>query len=461
MLSEAEQRAPLAGLRGVAADTRLALVDLRFHGGRAGIGRVDVLRVVDDASQVFIEVGDEAGLARALNLGGKLRFWSGEAATAVRELDRAAQHAHLAGARAEEADSLHYICVALRRGPTPADEGLERIEEIGLRNEQSRALETVCLVSRAGLEAMLGRFDVARGLLAKATASAQQLGREVLIDAHIRVAAADVELLAGEPEAAEELLRLSCGRLEQIGELGFLASTVPSLVEAVLAQGRTDEALELSDRWRPEDLTVPEDVDAQVAWRRVRAMALSRLGQLDEAERLAREAIDTAATTDFTELHASALAVLGEVLRLSGRAQESTAALEQAVTLFEAKGNLVALQRVRTLLDSAGRRGLISVRLPLTRPHHDHRREGGRVPRCTDSPSRGSAPEPDKCTRVAAESDRCQISRSESSTRRSLACARVRAREKRQAFASRGPRDQARPRTRPTGRAPAGQPLVN
>ena len=349
LLSEAEQRAPLAGLRGVAADARLALVDLRFHGGRAGIGRVDVLRVVDDASRVFIEVGDEAGLARALNLGGKLRFWGGEAATAVLELDRAAQHAHLAGARAEEADSLHYICVALRRGPTPADEGLERIEEIGLRNEQSRALETVCLVSRAGLEAMLGRFDVARGLLAKATASAQELGREVLIDAHIRVAAADVELLAGEPEAAEELLRLSCGRLEQIGELGFLASTVPSLVEAVLAQGRTDEALELSDRWRPEDLTVPEDVDAQVAWRRVRAMALSRLGQLDEAERLAREAIDTAATTDFTELHASALAVLGEVLRLSGRAQESTAALEQAVTLFEAKGNLVALQRVRTL----------------------------------------------------------------------------------------------------------------
>ena len=143
--------------------------------------------MVDESIQVFTEVGDEAGLARALNLGGKLRFWGGEAATAVRELDRAAQHAHLAGARAEEADSLHYICVALRRGPTPADAALERLEEIGSRNEQSRALEAACLVSRASLEAMLGRFDVARGLLAKATASAQELGREVLIDAHIRV----------------------------------------------------------------------------------------------------------------------------------------------------------------------------------------------------------------------------------------------------------------------------------
>ena len=351
----------MAGLRGVAADARLALADLRFHGGRAGIGRVEILRVVDESIQVFTEVGDEAGLARALNLGGKLRFWGGEAAAAVRELDRAAQHAHLAGARAEEADSLHYICVALRRGPTPADEALERLEEIGSRNEQSRALEAACLVSRAGLEAMLGRFDVARGLLEKATASAQELGREVLIDAHIRLTAADVELLAGEPEAAEDLLRLSCGRLEQIGELGFLASAVSPLVEAVLAQGRTEEALELSDRWRPEDLTVPEDVDAQVAWRRVRAMALARLGRVDEAERLAREAIDTAGATDFTDVHASALVGLGEVLRLAGRAQESTAALEGAVTLFEAKRNLVARTTGSHPPRSPGRRGPISV----------------------------------------------------------------------------------------------------
>ena len=353
LLSEAERRAQMAGLRGVAADARLALADLRFHRrGPDGMGRNDVLRVVDETIKVFTEVGDEAGLARALNLRGKLRFWGGEAATAVRELDRAAQHAHHAGARAEEADSLHYICAALRRGPTPADEALEWLEEIGSRSEQSRALETTCLESRANLEAMLGRFDVARVLLEKATASAQELGREVLIDTHLRVTGGDVELLAGEPRAAENLLRLSCERLEQIGELGFLASASSSLVEAVLAQDRTEEALQLSNRWRPEDLTVPEDVDAQVAWRRVRAIALARLGQLDDAERLVREAIDTAAATDFTDLHASALACLGDVLRRAGRIQESTAALEQAATLYQAKQNLAAAKQVRALLAS-------------------------------------------------------------------------------------------------------------
>jgi hypothetical protein len=96
---------------------------------------------------------------------------------------------------------------------------------------------------------------------------------------------------------------------------------------------------------------VPEDVDAQVAWRRVRAMTLARLGQLDEAELLARTAIETAEATDYTDLHASALAALGDVFRLAGRRKESTAALEHAATLFEAKRNLVATQRIRTLLD--------------------------------------------------------------------------------------------------------------
>jgi hypothetical protein len=79
-------------------------------------------------------------------------------------------------------------------------------------------------------------------------------------------------------------------------------------------------------------------------------MTLARLGRFDEAELLAREAIETAAATDFTVLHASSRFALGDVLRLAGRREESTAALEQAATLFEAKRNLVAMQRARALL---------------------------------------------------------------------------------------------------------------
>jgi hypothetical protein len=78
------------------------------------------------------------------------------------------------------------------------------------------------------------------------------------------------------------------------------------------------------------------------------------MGDLDEAERLGREAVAIASgTADILDLKAEAFAALGEVLQLAGRARESRAALEQAVELYEAKGHVVGAERLRGLL--AGR----------------------------------------------------------------------------------------------------------
>jgi tetratricopeptide (TPR) repeat protein len=115
-----------------------------------------------------------------------------------------------------------------------------------------------------------------------------------------------------------------------------------ALVDALLAQGRDEEAFGLTERWRAERLTVPEDADAQVGWRRVRAKLLARRGDVDEAERLGREAVTIASGTDFLYLRASALADLAEVLRLAGKAQESTDAAKEAIRFWEQKGNVVA-----------------------------------------------------------------------------------------------------------------------
>ena len=45
--------------------------------------------------------------------------------------------------------------------------------------------------------------------------------------------------------------RTACERLEQVGDLGFLASAVPVLVDALILQGRDEQALQLTERWRP------------------------------------------------------------------------------------------------------------------------------------------------------------------------------------------------------------------
>ena len=79
--------------------------------------------------------------------------------------------------------------------------------------------------------------------------------------------------------------------------------------------------------------------------------ALARTGSLNEAERLAREAVAiSSGTADILDLRAEALADLGEVLRLTGRLEESQTAIEEAIGLYDEKGNVIAAGRLRVLL---------------------------------------------------------------------------------------------------------------
>ncbi len=74
----------------------------------------------------------------------------------------------------------------------------------------------------------------------------------------------------------------------------------------------------------------------------MRAKLLARRGDLDEAERLGREAVTIASTADYLDLRANAFADLAEVLQLAGKPEESTAAAQEAIRLYEQKGNIVA-----------------------------------------------------------------------------------------------------------------------
>jgi hypothetical protein len=56
------------------------------------------------------------------------------------------------------------------------------------------------------------------------------------------------------------------------------------------------------------------------------------------------------AATDYLDAHATAVADLGEVLRIAGRAKESTATTEEAIRLFDQKGNIAAARTLRRRL---------------------------------------------------------------------------------------------------------------
>jgi hypothetical protein len=83
-------------------------------------------------------------------------------------------------------------------------------------------------------------------------------------------------------------------------------------------------------------------------WRRVRGKVLARRGELEEGERLAREAVALGAETDLLNGHAAALVDLADVLELAG--QDARPELERALALYEQKGNLVMAERTRSRL---------------------------------------------------------------------------------------------------------------
>jgi tetratricopeptide (TPR) repeat protein len=348
VLSEAVASARAADEQLMAADAAVALSYLRAH-TVPELSDEEIAHELTGVIQVLEDLGDEAALARALSLAGMLRYWRGEAAAAIADLEEAAGHARRAGDRAQEAASLQYLLLANLWGPTSVSEALERVAEIREGAQANRRLEISLLRTHGQLEAMQGRLDAGRDLLAQATTLADELGLEFMLVGGVAHQVGYVELLAGDALAAERALRPACEALERMGDWGHLATLAPKLADALFIQGGDDgEALRLTEL--AERSATPGVADEDILWRRVRAKLLARRGDVEEAERLAREATERAARTDLLDDHAQALADLAEVLRLGGRPEESATVVEEAIQLHEQKGNSAASEKLRAVL---------------------------------------------------------------------------------------------------------------
>ena len=155
----------------------------------------------------------------------------------------------------------------------------------------------------------------------------------------------DIAFLASDFEAAESARRAFCAYCEASHDYGALSTAAADLAEALYQLGDIDEA----DRWslRSEELTASDDIGAQCAWRAVHAKVLARRGRIAESQGLAQEAVVLAEPTDSLNRHAAVLLSLAEVLRLSGEDQKAADAVAQGIALYERKGNLAAVGKVR------------------------------------------------------------------------------------------------------------------
>src|SRR5439155_620634 len=134
--------------------------------------------------------------------------------------------------------------------------------------------------------------------------------------------------------AAEHALRAGDKR-EVFEMLDWRASA------AVGGPTSVDEAIELclqiraKARCNPVAVAVDEDLLAQVVGRGASAKILARQGRGDEAEALAREAVELAASTDFLTHCGEAFLDLAEVLQLNGQPAEAENAVRAGLEFFE------------------------------------------------------------------------------------------------------------------------------
>jgi class 3 adenylate cyclase len=304
----------------------------------------------EDALRVFEAHGDLRGQSRTWCLRATVDWIQGQAERADEGWKRAADLARLADDELELSEILAWRASAAPVGPTPVPEAIATCAEIRAEVEGSPLATAQMLPPFASLYAMQGDFETARSLVQEANTLLGELGRIYTVAlAHHD---ATVELLAGQPAAAEERLRTAYERLDELGEKALFASTASMLAHAVYAQGRYDEAAQFCRASR--SAAADDDLSAQVEWRGVAAKLLAQRGEHTEAETLAREAVDLVAQTDFLRHHGDALLDLGDVLALGGEPQEGAAAFRAGLELYEQKGDTVMAGRARSRLDATG-----------------------------------------------------------------------------------------------------------
>jgi tetratricopeptide (TPR) repeat protein len=233
---------------------------------------------------------------------------------------------------------------AASRGPTPVPEAIERCRSL-LVEAGTPVWQSFILPMLAALEAMNGNFVEARAQLGDARLARQEFSDTGTIVTSWAALAAEVELLAGNPERAEEILSAACDELRAAGEGEWLATNSALLAEALYRQGRYADALELSDSALA--VAPPGHLTSRTVAERVRAKALARAGRLAEALALAAETIELLGATDAPNEQAEALAASAEIHRLAGAASEAEQHRERALEIFERKGNVASAARVR------------------------------------------------------------------------------------------------------------------
>jgi DNA-binding SARP family transcriptional activator len=348
LLAGARARARTDGNRHVEWRVSVTRPRIEMYRDPEGIDLDALAAEMEAAIDTLGELGDEAGLARAWMVLSDLHWSDGRLREASDTATRAAEYARRAGNRREVGWALGQNALCAIHGPMPVAEGLSWLERLLRAEPENRTLDANLSGFVTVLEAMSGRCDEARKHIEQTRALARDLGLRWQGSVQ-ELLSGYVELLAGDPVAAERDMRRAEQAFREIGEGWFLSTVAVDMPRALYEQGRYDDAFALLGAI--DEAPAPTDREWQIKRTGVPACLLARRGQLEEAERLAREGVAVAADSEFVNLHGDVLLDLAEVLHLAGRVEDAGATAVEAVGLYDRKGNVVSAARARAFAD--------------------------------------------------------------------------------------------------------------
>jgi tetratricopeptide (TPR) repeat protein len=305
------------------------------------------LAEAERAIPVFERLGDDGALARAWETVYEVHWLRGQLTAARAAAERGLVHAERAGDERQQGRLRIAATASAGFGFAPLGEVVEELELdlAWARRTGSLWLEALGIQALGLLQAKRGDPRGGEKLIAE--------GMSMIVDLGMRIFAAGLVAnwiwnVTDDSVVAEAHLRESYEALLEAGDKAVLGTVAASLGEALYRQSRYEEAEEMVRVG--EETAAADDIYLQVFWRAVRAKVLASRELFGAAEALAREAVALAYESEYVDGRGEAQLALAEVLRLAGRPGEAAEAIEEACALYEAKGDVLHVERARTLL---------------------------------------------------------------------------------------------------------------
>lgn len=323
---------------------RLRMELAELHGWKDQSGDAVSMQEVGERGLAALEaVGDLGGMARACRLIGDAAAHRGQLEEAIGHFERGRSYAEEAGDAREIAQKPNFGVV---HSPIPASSCAQIIE----RNlARSHTPDPDGLAGLGFVVAMLGDQDRALEIFEQAHDRAREVG-SIWKAANVGMHHGGAMLIADDPKAAERALRPAVETLQAMGEHGLLSTAAGLLAEALFRQGDFEQAMLATIV--SEEASAPDDPGSRMLWLSVRAKVLAVRGELDEAERLARDATQVAVATDLVNMVGDVHLDLAFVLSRAGKLDEASAAAATAARLFSSKENAPSAARAQEIVNA-------------------------------------------------------------------------------------------------------------